>query len=342
MRPGPAAPVRLAITMGDPAGIGPEVVLRALAARPRPGRARIVLVGDPGVWRETAARLGLEPVLAAATLLATSDLPARHRRPGPPRTAAHRAACGRAAYAAIHAAVELARGGGADAVVTAPVSKAHLAAAGLDGTGHTELLARLTGAAPVRMMLAGPRLRVVLVTTHLPLAAVPAALTAEAVRDTIELAAAGMRRHFGLPQPRIAVAGLNPHAGEDGLFGDEEARVIRPAVRAACRAGLRATGPLPADSLFAQLAAGAHDVAVCMYHDQGLGPFKLLHFADGVNVTLGLPFVRTSPDHGTAFDLAGRGTADARSMRAAIALAARAAAGARQSALEDHARGAVG
>jgi len=314
--------VRLAITMGDPAGIGPEVALRALAAAGPAAGIEAILVGDPAVWRETATRLRLGRSLAAATIVPTSDLPLRYRAPGLPRGSAAQAACGAAAYAAILAAVRLVRLGDADAIVTAPICKAHLVAAGHDVPGHTELLARLSRAKPVRMMMAGPRLRVVLATTHLPLAAVPGALTIAGIRDSIALADAGMRRHYGLRRPRIAVAGLNPHAGEQGLFGDEELRVIAPAVRAAQRAGLTVAGPLAADSLFPQLAAGAYDAAVCMYHDQGLAPFKLMHFADGVNVTLGLPFVRTSPDHGTAFDLAGRGVADPRSMAAAIALAA--------------------
>lgn len=313
--------VRLAITMGDPAGIGPEVAVRALASAPPALRIDPLLIGDPAVWRETAARLRLTRVLASATIVPTSDLPARYRAAGQPGGRTAQAACGAAAYAAILEAARLTRAGEADAMVTAPICKAHLAAAGHDVPGHTELLARLAGGVRVRMMMAGPRLRVVLVTTHLPLAAVPGSLTVAGIRDTIEIADAGMRRFFGMNRPRIAVAGLNPHAGESGLFGDEERRMIAPAVRAAQRAGLTVSGPLAADSAFPLLAGGAYDVLVCMYHDQGLGPFKLLHFADGVNVTLGLPFVRTSPDHGTAFDLAGRGVADARSMAAAIALA---------------------
>ena len=313
--------VRLAITMGDPAGIGPEVALRAVAAHRTPP-LEAILVGDPAVWWETAARVRLGRALASATIAATSALPPRYRVPGRPRGRAAQTACGTAAHAAILEAVRLVQTGVADGIVTAPICKAHLVAAGCDVPGHTELLSQLCGGVPVRMMMAGPRLRVVLATTHLALTAVSPALTVPWVRDTIVLAAAGMRRHFGLRRPRIAVAGLNPHAGEGGLFGDEETRVIAPAVRAARRAGIAAVGPLAADSLFPHLAAGTYDAAVCMYHDQGLAPFKLVHFADGVNVTLGLPFVRTSPDHGTAFDLAGTGRADPRSMAAALALAA--------------------
>jgi 4-hydroxythreonine-4-phosphate dehydrogenase len=171
-------------------------------------------------------------------------------------------------------------------------------------------------------MMAGPRLRVVLATTHLALRDVPDALTAQSIRQTLTIADAGLRRHFGIHRPRLGVAGVNPHAGESGLFGDEETRVIGPAVRAARRGGIDAHGPLAADSLLPLAASGRFDAVVCMYHDQGLAPFKLLHFADGVNVTLGLPFVRTSPDHGTAHDIAGRGVADPSSMAAALQLAA--------------------
>jgi 4-hydroxythreonine-4-phosphate dehydrogenase len=255
-------------------------------------------------------------------VVATSALALHHRRPGEPR-AASRAACGHAAYAAIRGAVELVQARQAAGLVTAPISKAHLAAAGHDFPGHTELLAALCGGVPVRMMMVGTRLRVVLVTTHMALAAVPRAVDRAGVLETIVLTADALRRRFGITRPRIAVAGLNPHAGEGGLFGDEEAGAIVPAIRAAHRRRIDVAGPFAADGLFAQAAQGRYDALICMYHDQGLAPFKLVHFADGVNLTLGLPFVRTSPDHGTAFDIAGRGRADARSMAAALLLAAR-------------------
>ena len=246
-----------------------------------------------------------------------AHLQARDRHPGRPTIAG-----GRAAHAAIVEALRLVRSGCADALTTAPICKANLVAAGLPVGGHTELLAQLCGDVPVRMMMVGARLRVVLATTHLAIAAVPAALTQELVRDTLAITAQALRRHFGLAHPRLGVAGLNPHAGEQGLFGDEEIRLIAPAVRAARRRGIDARGPFAADSLFPLALAGRFDAVVCMYHDQGLAPFKLLHFADGVNLTVGLPVVRTSPDHGTAHDIAGRGTADARSMAAALRLAA--------------------
>jgi 4-hydroxythreonine-4-phosphate dehydrogenase len=326
--------VRLAVTMGDPAGIGPEVALKAITTRAVAAEIDPILVGDPGVWRETARRLGVRVRFSegracgapgTVAVAATSELPARHRTPGRPQSAAGRVACGDAAYAAILEAVRLVQAGDSGGLVTAPITKAHLAAAGHYFPGHTELLSQLAGGVPVRMMMAGERLRVVLVTIHIALADVPRQVTRDGVLQTIVLTADGLRRWFGIDEPRIAVAGLNPHAGENGLFGDEEKRLIAPAVQAARRRGIDVSGPLAADSLFPHAASGSHDAVVCMYHDQGLAPFKLLHFADGVNLTLGLPFVRTSPDHGTAFDIAGTGRADPRSMIAALQLAARAA-----------------
>lgn len=326
----------IAVSMGDPTGIGPEVTLAALGRPALRRRVHAVLVGDPSVYESAAARLGMRvrlapwrppaPLPSAGTLpiYDVAALAARDRRPGHPSLAG-----GRAAHAAIVAAVDLVRGGWARAVVTAPICKANLVAAGIDVAGHTELLAALCGGVPVRMMMAGPRLRVILATTHLALRDVPAALSVTLVRETLLIAATALRAHFGFRRPRLGVAGVNPHAGEQGLFGDEEIRCIAPAVRAARRRGIDARGPMAADSLFPLALAGSVDAIVCMYHDQGLAPFKLLHFADGVNVTLGLPFVRTSPDHGTAHDIAGRGVADSRSMAAALQLAASLAPGGR-------------
>jgi 4-hydroxythreonine-4-phosphate dehydrogenase len=245
-------------------------------------------------------------------------LRATQRRPGHPTHAG-----GRAAYDAIRKAVRLVTDGHADALVTAPICKANLAAAGTRAAGHTELLAKLTGSEPVRMMMVGDRLRVVLVTTHVSIARLPKSLSRRLVLDTILLTHSTLKDRFGLPRPRIAVTGLNPHAGERGLFGDEEARLIAPAVRDASRKRIRVSGPFAADSIFPRAVAGDFDAVVCMYHDQALAPFKLLHFADGVNFTAGLPFVRTSPDHGTAHDIAGTGKADPSSMIAALLLAAK-------------------
>ena len=323
--------------MGDPAGIGPEVVLKAIAAPAVAARIEPILVGDLAVWQETASRLGLESLRPGSfqlgtpvgsrtvRVIATSTLAARHRVPGAPHGRVAAKACGAAAYAAIIEAVRLVQSGGAAGVVTAPINKANVVAAGFDFPGHTELLAALAGGVPVRMMMAGPRLRVVLVTTHLRLADVPRRLTRDAVLETITITARSLRDRFGIAAPRLAVTGLNPHAGEQGLFGDEEARVILPAVHTARRRGITVTEPLADDGVFALAAGGMYDAIICMYHDQGLAPFKLLHFADGVNVTLGLPFIRTSPDHGTALDIAGTGRADPRSMIAALQMAADAA-----------------
>ncbi len=322
------SPPRVAISMGDPTGIGPEVTLRALARRAVRAQLRPILVGDPAVFAATAAQLGVRlrllPWAPPAPLpergipvYAVAALRAGERRPGQPS-----AAGGRAAHAAILAAVDLVQRGSAEVLTTAPICKANLVDAGLAVAGHTELLAALAGNAPVRMMMVGGDLRVVLATTHLAIARVPGALSRRLVLDTIVIAARALREQFGLAAPRLAVTGLNPHAGEGGLFGDEEARHIAPAIREAVRRGICASGPLAADSAFPLAAGGRFDAVVCMYHDQGLAPFKLVHFADGVNFTAGLPFVRTSPDHGTAHDIAGQGRADARSMAAALVLAA--------------------
>jgi 4-hydroxythreonine-4-phosphate dehydrogenase len=328
----------LGITLGDPAGIGAEVVLKALAGGAA-ARTRAVVIGDLETLAETAARLRrrarLVPIAEAelrggagvprgagvVPVLAVGTLSPRARRPGRPTLEG-----ARASYRWIETAARLARAGLLSGIVTGPINKALVTRAGFPISGHTELLQRLTGAREVRMMLAGARLKVVLVTTHLALAAVPGALAMRDVTRTILVADEHLRRYHRLARPRLAVAGLNPHAGEGGLFGGEERAIIAPAVERARRAGADASGPYPADSLFARAAAGELDAVIAMYHDQGLIPLKLLHFHDAVNVTLGLPIVRTSPDHGTAYDIAGRGVAHPGSMAAAIALAARMAA----------------
>ena len=236
------------------------------------------------------------------------------------------AEAGRAAHETILRATDDAQRGEVDAIATAPINKEALRLAGLPWSGHTDLLAHLTGARSVAMMFYSEALRVVLATVHLALADVPKALTAESMAATIRLTAGELPR-FGYPRPRIAVAGLNPHAGEHGLFGGEEDTAIRPAIET-CRAdGIDASGPFPADTLFVRARRGEFDVVVACYHDQGLIPVKLLAFGQAVNVTLGLPIIRTSVDHGTAFDIAGRGVADPESMIAAVLLAARLARG---------------
>lgn len=321
--------------MGDPAGIGPEIVLKAaMADQPA---CRLVVLGDLSILATTAKQLGcpLRPIGWTATepypdaadvlpVLSLSQLAADHYVPGRPTPDG-----GEASYRYVEAGVQLALDNTIQALVTAPISKAMWHAAGRDYPGHTELLAALTQTPDVRMMLAGSRLRVILVTTHMPLAQVPSALSVPRIVQTISMAAHHLRTFHGLSQPRLAVAGLNPHAGEGGAFGDEEKRIIAPAVQYAREQGqeqgmdeLRVDGPFPADSVFVRAVDGEFDGVICLYHDQGLIPLKLLSWTDGVNVTIGLPIVRTSPDHGTAFDIAGQGKADPRSLQAAIALAA--------------------
>lgn len=313
---------RVAITLGDPRGIGPEVVLKALARPDLRELCTPLILGDPGVLGRTAAEVGIRLPLeevedagdappAAVAVLPLSRLP---RQISPEQGA-------RASFAYVRRAAELALAGEVQAMATAPVSKEGIAAAGIPFRGHTEFLAEFSATKEFVMMLAGERLRVALVTTHLPLRAVAPLLTEEKICAVVEITAAGLRDFFGLPAPRIAVAALNPHAGEGGLFGDEEG-IIAAAVR---RAGtsLAVSGPWPADTLFFRASQGEFDAVVCMYHDQGLIPLKLLHFHAAVNITLGLPFIRTSADHGVAYDIAGQGRADSRSMEEAIRLAAR-------------------
>jgi 4-hydroxythreonine-4-phosphate dehydrogenase len=328
-----ADPTRLlAISMGDAAGIGPEIIVRALAGG---GAGRCVVIGDVGVMRRAVRHCGLLlPVarLDDPTDPAPVDCVAVWQPPGLPAGLAESemgqvsAAAGRAAAACIEAAAGLALDGRAAAMVTAPIHKEALAAAGVAHPGHTEMLQALAGGPPVRMMLANPQLRVVLVTIHVALRRALELLDFDAVLSTIRITHV-VARAWGLARPRIAVAGLNPHAGEGGLFGDEEQRFIAPAIAAAVAEGIDARGPFAPDTVFMRARhappdhPGEFDVVVAMTHDHGLIPVKYLGVEDGVNVTLGLPFVRTSPDHGTAFDIAGRGIADAGSLRAALHMA---------------------
>lgn len=291
---------RIAITVGDPAGIGPEIAAQA---------------ADDGGVRAVCA-----PILYGARDDAARDDAARDGGGAPPMGAAT-AAGGRRSYDAVVAATADAVAGRVDAVATAPINKTAWAMAGLPWRGHTELLAELTGARRVAMMFHAERLRVVLATTHVPLAEVPRRLTRQRIEEVVALAHEELPR-FGCPRPRLVVAGLNPHAGESGLLGEEDERVVRPAIEA-CRArGIVVSGPEPADTVFVRALRGAFDVVVACYHDQGLIPIKLVAFGQAVNVTLGLPIVRTSVDHGTAYDIAGRGVADPSSMIAAVRLAA--------------------
>jgi 4-hydroxythreonine-4-phosphate dehydrogenase len=290
--------------------VGPEVTVKALAHPEVAQRADVVVTGDPRVIERSARELSLPLPKVEPAGDASSVALGRVSAEG-----------GRAAVAAIERAVELVRAGLADALVTAPINKEALKLAGYPWPGHTELLADLTGAKDVRMLLTSGALRVVHVSTHRSLRSAIETATRERVLRTIELAhEAGAR--LGLPNPKIGVAGLNPHAGEGGLFGDEELREIQPAVEEARGRGIEASGPWPADTLFWRAANGEFDLVIAMYHDQGHVPVKLSGFDAGVNVSLGLPLLRTSVDHGTAFDIAGKGVARWQSMGAAIRLAA--------------------
>jgi len=323
----------VAITMGDPAGIGPEVVGKALVD-PRIKRVcHPIILGDSGVlqrtvkgkfnsrfvcWQPGQGLLSLLESHDAGVVCSLSSLSERESTPGRPTKAG-----GHAAYRYIVVAAKLALSGVVDAMATAPISKSILQDAGYNYPGHTELLAELSRTPECRMMLIGKKLRVVLVTGHIAFTKVASSLSRDGISTTLELAHRSLRDFFGIRRPRIAVAGLNPHGGEKGIFGDEEKEVIGPAIRTAKRKGIQAWGPFPADSLFYQAARGDYDAVVCMYHDQGLIPLKLHHFFGGVALTLGPPFVRTSVDHGTAYDIAGKGKADESSMQEAILLAAR-------------------
>lgn len=305
----------IAITMGDPAGIGPEVVLKALADAELAALASWSVIGDGAVLEWAGQGTGLS-LPGAAKLIDLKMLAPGGWQPG--RVSA---ACGRAALAYVRKAVEMCLAGKAQAMVTAPWNKNAVALSGERFSGHTEYIAALCGAADPRMLLAGERLRVVHVSTHVPLRRA-CELDPVRVLRTIELGAEAMVR-LGISRPRIAVCGLNPHAGESGLFGDEDRLVIAPAVAQACAEGLVAEGPLPADTVFLRALRGEFDLVVAMYHDQGHIPVKLVDFEGTVNVSLGLPIVRTSVDHGTAFDIAGKNCANPSSMKAAMRLAVR-------------------
>ena len=312
----------LAVSLGDPAGIGPEVIGKCWDHRGAFGLPPFVAVGDPrslaAVWDgpivmiddprdvDSAFDVGLPlwPMTGASV-----DVP------GCPSVAG--AHC---SLDALELAVGLARSGTASGVVTGPVSKQQLYAIGFAHPGQTEFVAERCGVSPanVAMMLAGPTLRTVPVTTHLPLAEVPGVLTAALIEARGRAALRGLQRSFGIAEPRLAVAGLNPHAGEGGALGREEIDLIIPAIKALRDEGWHVTGPHPADTMFHAAARARYDAALCMYHDQALIPLKALHFEEGVNITLGLPIVRTAPDHGTAFDIAGQDRADPRAMAAAI------------------------
>ena len=318
----------LAIALGDPAGIGPEIICESYARRPEASRPFFVAGGED-VLRAAAERRGVECPLVAIgdpaeavhrfseglPVLAGADAA---YRPGNPDD--------EGAALALHSLAEAVRctlEGSAAAVVTAPVSKSQLGRVGFEFPGQTEFLAAVCGLAPddAVMMLAGPTLRTVPLTVHVAISDVPRLISQELITHKARIVAAALSRDFDLERPRIAIAGLNPHAGENGQFGDEEGSAIEPAIETLREEGFDVTGPVPGDALFTPLIRKQFDVALCMYHDQALIPIKAIEFDEGVNVTLGLPIIRTSPDHGTAFDIAGKGSADPSAMMAAIRMA---------------------
>ena len=322
----------IAITMGDPCGCGPEIIVKALQNPEAADRCISFIIGDRLAMERAlavcAAPLTIHPISepeeacsapgGSIPLLALSSLGEADLVYAKPTVAA-----GDAVFRYICAAARYCREGRVAAMATAPISKEAMHRAGHDYPGHTELLAELCGTDEFVMMLAGEVLRVSLVTIHEAVADVPRLVTFEQVLKTIRITAAGVSRLTGKPRPHLAVLALNPHCGEGGKFGGEEREIITPAIRAAQAEGVDAVGPLSADTLFYFAAQGAYDGVVAMYHDQGLIPLKLLHFDDGVNITLGLPIIRTSVDHGTAYDLAGTGRASEKSMLAAIRMAIR-------------------
>ncbi|MDP2644820.1 MAG: 4-hydroxythreonine-4-phosphate dehydrogenase PdxA [Desulfobacterales bacterium] len=328
----------IGITMGDPVGIGPEIILSALRDASICNICRPLVIGDTRVLARAKMCMKNPPDIhpvsgpdqgryqtGSIDVLSLSELDTGQMAWGKPTVSTAKAMVN---Y--IMAAVDMAVQGRISAVTTGPINKKAMRMAGFAYDGHTEIFAQQTATEKYVMMLAGSRLRVVLVTIHMALTDVFSSLTTGRILDTIRITGSALQERFGFNPPRMAVAGLNPHAGEDGLFGAEEKNIIGPAVAGAIQEGFHVSGPFSPDTVFHQALNGQYDVVVCMYHDQGLIPFKLIHFADGVNTTLGLPIIRTSVDHGTAYDIAGTGTADPGSMVAAIHMAAG------QAVLKDH------
>ena len=322
-------PPLIGITMGDPAGIGPEIIHSSLTKSSIYKICRPVVFGDVKMLHAakkfTSSNLDISIIdkpdnglfkCGNIDVISLSELDPVKINLGRPS-----AETGKALILYINAAVEAAKKKKISAIVTCPVNKTAMQMSGSKFHGHTELLAEGTGVVDYAMMLAGNRLRVVLVTIHIPLKNVPSTLSSEKILKIIRITGRSLQERFGIKNPRIAVAGLNPHAGEGGLFGDEEKNIILPAIEAALKEGFNAAGPFPPDTIFYNAVQGDYDAVVCMYHDQGLIPFKLIHFKDGVNTTLGLPIIRTSVDHGTAYDIVGTGRADPGSLVAAIQMA---------------------
>lgn len=320
----------IGITAGDPAGIGPEIILSALSRPEIYDLCKPLIVGDIGIFaaakRITGSAMDLKPVSDPSEgsyyhgkidILSVSGLAADEISWGNPTVRT-----GKAMAEYVIAATDMAVNRKIAAVVTCPINKKAMHMAGFHYNGHTELIAERTGTKDFVMMLAGDRLRVSLVTIHIPLIRVSNSISTDNIIKTIRITGKGLYERFGIDSPRIAVAGLNPHAGENGIFGDEEECIIRPALEISAKEGHDVSGPFPPDTIFYNALRGNYDAVVCMYHDQGLIPFKIIHFTDGVNTTLGIPIIRTSVDHGTAYDIAGKGKADPGSLIAAIKMAA--------------------
>ena len=324
----------LALTMGDPAGIGPEIIVKSILKLNPEERLDLLVIGDQRRLNMTAEGMACgDEIIFIASREAESGRSAMKAKIAVPvinplSTPLPDLPCGdnypeygKASFVYLKRAIELAMAGQIAGIVTAPLAKHSLHLAGLEYPGHTEILQEFSGSPEVAMMFWGKQLKVLLATTHISLAQVAASLTKELLERKIKLLVEFLRRTGSATGKPIAVAALNPHAGEDGAFGDEENRIIKPALQSCSCLGLPVIGPIPADVLFYQAVQGRYDAVVALYHDQGLIPFKMLHFSDGVNVTIGLPFVRTSVDHGTAFDIAGKNSADCSSMIEAIRLA---------------------
>ena len=315
--------------MGDPRGVGPEVVVKALCREDLRQVCRPLILGDPLILRRTAKTLGLGLKIAEVDEQSIREmpeeglgvLPLSRLIPGKDPTDVAPEESSRASFRYLEKAGRMALAGQVEAIATGPVSKGGIARTGIPFQGHTEFFAGLAGTKDFVMMLAGDRLRVALVTTHLPLNEVARSLKEEKILSVVEITGWSLKEYFGFQNPRIAVAAFNPHGGEGGLFGEEE-NIISRAIDQARGKDWTVSGPWPADSLFHRVVQGEYDAVVCMYHDQGLIPLKLLHFDTAVNVTLGLPFIRTSVDHGVAYDIAGKGIASPRSMEEAIKMAA--------------------
>ncbi|CAO0822009.1 4-hydroxythreonine-4-phosphate dehydrogenase [Desulfarculales bacterium] len=304
---------RLAVTLGDPAGVGPEIVARLCHDPEVREKADLLVVGRRIILAAGAMACGLSMPQVEMVEVGTGQ----GSKPGSPTPVT-----GRQAGAFVEEAVRLCQAGQVAGMVTAPISKETLRAGGYPDTGHTSMLGRLLGVPRPVMMLAGSRLRVVLATVHCAFREIIGRLTPQGIAHTGLVAARDLQRFLGFHSPRVAVAALNPHAGEGGMFGDEEEALIVPAIQIMQQDGVQASGPHPPDTVFWRAAKGEFDLVLCMYHDQGLIPLKLLHFEDAVNITLGLPIIRTSVDHGTAYDIAGLGQANPASLKAAVLMAA--------------------